>query len=202
MCYSYTDMKNKRYMLDSNSFMPFVTFALIVGGGAFEGLIRNWNWGVLSIPTGVILILAAAALAAVIALVSMKKITGEFVLIPVGLTFIGLVMHSVDMIIIKGSYGMRTELLLAVVFVAMILIMTASLRGRRGFDRNKALIICIVIAAASLFAIFMPLIVNSDGGDRIDILFEIFETNMPLMLYFAAYVCYFAGIEKAGSGEN
>lgn len=192
-------MREKKYMTDNSSFLPFVSFALIVGGGVFVGLIRNWNWGVLSVPTGVLLILAAVAFAAVLTLVAMGKITGEFMLIPVGLTFTGLLMHGINMLMIKGSYGLRIELLFTVVFAAMILIMIASMRGRKNLPRQKALIICAVICGAALVSCFMPFFLS--GNDPDFTFMEIVETNLPLMFYFAAYLTYFIALKQPDEGQ-
>lgn len=192
-------MENKRYMLNKESFMPFIAFALIVGGGVFEGLIRNWDWGILSIPAGIVLLLAALGMAVVTALVAMNMITGEWILLPAGLTAVGMLLHAINMIMIKGSFSYRVELLLLVTFVAMILIMIASLRGnRKNLDHKKTLGISIAIGVVSLLACFIPLIVFGSDPEKGygNTFMEILETNIPLIMYFAAYICYFAGMKK------
>lgn len=181
-------------MLDKNSFMPFVAIACIAAGGAFVALIRNWDWGVLSIPSGVTLIIAAVVTAVFIILVTFELISGLLMLIPAGLTAFALLFHAINMVLIKGSVGQRVELLILVMFVAMVLLMIGSLAGRKNLDRRKMLFIGIALTCVALFSCFIPLFF-ADKDLLLITFFEILESTLPLILYFAAYVFYFAGIK-------
>lgn len=186
----------KKYMPDKNSFMPISAIMCVISGGIFVGAIRNWVWGALSIPSGVLLILAAAATAVFIWLAMSRRISGLLMLIPASLTAFAFLLNVINMLLIKGNFAQRVELLIFILFVAMLLIIIASLTGRRGFDRKKTLFICVAVGAVALFSCFIPLFIAT-ADKRFETFMELLQTSLPLIFYFAAYICYFAGIEKS-----
>ena len=193
-------MKKEKYMLDSKSFMPFAAVAVMTGGGVFVALARGWENGALGVIAGVLLILAAAATVAAVVLIGLRIIPGILMLAPAGLTLVALMLHAAEMLVLKQSYRLRIELLFIVLFAVMILVMLAHLRGRKEFDYKKTLLICVIIGAVALIACFVPLMF---AGESIGYAFsETVTKNLPIIFYFAAYIFYFAGLERGKSGEE
>ena len=200
VCYSYIAMKNYKYMLDNKSFMPFIAVACAVGAGVFMLLARGWDGGAFDIIIGVFLVLSAVTTVAAVVLIGLGLISGISILAPVGLTQIAIILHAVGMLVLRQNYRFRIELLLAVLFAVMILVMLASVTRRKNFEFRRSLMICGITAVVALVCCFIPLILARDNIHYA--LAEAIELNLPIVFFFAAYVFYFAGLKREGAGEE
>ena len=180
-------------MLERNSFMPYVAVACAAGGGAYFGMAHDWGLGILSVMSAVLLLLAAAVAVVVIGCIVFEKISGEFILIPCGLTFIGLIVHAADITMIKGQYSLRVEILMVIFFAVMILIIAACAFWKR-FNFKTTFALCLLICSVVFISCFAPLLLGDDFAVFLD---EMLRSTLPIVFYFLTYFFYFIGMERS-----